>query len=93
VPQVRDPSRRKARRQGYLAPGALSASAAALKYGISRGVIAKAIRNGELPGYRIGARTLRVLPAEMERWIRSHRVTPTRDAEALAADLLEREGD
>jgi hypothetical protein len=37
----------------------------------------RAIRQGALPGYRIGnSRTVYLHPAELELWIRAQRVTP-----------------
>jgi excisionase family DNA binding protein len=52
----------------------LSLSKAARKYHIGAKVLSAAVRNGELPAYRLGERTIRVEPSAVEAWIRSRRV-------------------
>jgi hypothetical protein len=53
---------------------ALSASGVEREYGIGRVVIVNAVRSGELPASRLGAKRLFILREDLEAWVRSKRV-------------------
>jgi len=46
-------------------------------YGIARDRVSAAIRAGELPASRIGARRLTILVRDVEGWIARHRISPS----------------
>lgn len=79
-------------------PRTLSLSAAARAYGLSRDLLRQAIQRGELPASRPGLRTVRILCADIEAWLRAHRVQPSsplaaRDhASRVVGSVLQREG-
>jgi excisionase family DNA binding protein len=49
---------------------------AARGLGIAERVVRQAVRNGELPAYRLGKRTVRVKSADLDDWIQNRRVRP-----------------
>lgn len=69
----------------------LTVSQAASELGISSGHLRRAIRKGEIPAFRLGARTLRVFPADLYRWVRKHQVPAcdhaTKRGVEICADL------
>ncbi|MDH5537076.1 MAG: helix-turn-helix domain-containing protein [Betaproteobacteria bacterium] len=54
----------------------LSIRAAADEIGIGRKAIREAIRSGALRPIKIGARTLRLTPADLQRWLDENRISP-----------------
>ena len=60
----------------------LSERAVEREYQIAREILRDARQRGELPAYRVHARKLTYLRSEVERWIRSHAVAPTRAGDA-----------
>ena len=54
-------------------------------------IVRNAVHRGELPGYRIGSRTLRVFWPEVIAWVRSKAVRPTAHARARLAEVLMRD--
>lgn len=53
--------------------------------------IRRAVNAGELPGYQLGTKWVRVYWPEVLAWVRSHRVAPTSHARARLAEVLARE--
>ena len=47
---------------------------AARKLGVAERVLRSAVRSGDLPAFRLGQRTLRVKPADLDDWIQDRRV-------------------
>jgi predicted DNA-binding transcriptional regulator AlpA len=60
-------------------------------FGISRSRLSEAIRSGELPASRLGARRLTILRSDAQNWIRRHAVRPSTHAAARVEEVLERE--
>ncbi len=54
----------------------LSLRQAARRLGIAERVLRQAVRSGELPAFRLGQRTLRVKPTDLDGWIQDRRVRP-----------------
>ena len=54
----------------------LSLRQAARKIGVADRVIRQAVRSGELPAFKLGQRTLRVKPTDLDTWIQDRRVRP-----------------
>jgi excisionase family DNA binding protein len=54
----------------------LSLRQAARKIGVAERVLSQAVRSGELPAFKLGQRTLRVKPADLDTWIQDRRVRP-----------------
>ena len=52
----------------------LSLRQAARKIGVADRVLRQAVRSGDLPAFRLGQRTMRVKPADLEDWIQNRRV-------------------
>lgn len=78
-------------RQGSPATDYLTLPDAARRLRVSRDTLRAAIRAGDLPAYRISGRWWRVSRDELDRWVRSHRATPTAHARARLAEVLTRE--
>ena len=57
-------------------PDLLSVRRAAARLGIAPRTLRRAIRAGELPGYRPADRTVYLLWPELLRWLRTRRVLP-----------------
>jgi len=57
----------------------LSLRQAARELHIAERVLSRAVRNGELPAFKLGERTLRVERSELFAWVRSQRVPNWRD--------------
>ena len=66
----------------------LTVSAAARRLGISRCKLAQAVKNGELAGYRPGARTVWVEWRSVLRWLYSKRIPSADHARARAAEIV-----
>ena len=49
---------------------------AARTLGIAERVLRHAVRSGDLPALRLGQRTVRVKPADLDDWIKNRRVRP-----------------
>ncbi len=49
---------------------------AARTLGIAERVLRQAVRSGDLPAFRLGQRTVRVKPADLDDWIKNRRVRP-----------------
>ena len=63
--------------EASLDPAFITVARAAKALRINPRKLRRAVYEGALPGYRIGAgRTVYLEPAELRRWIRSHRVRP-----------------
>lgn len=54
----------------------LSLRQAARRLGVADRVLRQAVRSGDLPAFRLGMRTLRVKPSDLDDWIRNRRVRP-----------------
>ncbi len=54
-------------------------------------VLYDAVKSGDLAGYRLGSRTVRVFWPEVITWVRSKRVKATPHAAARLREVLERE--
>ena len=57
----------------------LSLRQAARELHVAERVLSRAVRNGELPAFELGERTLRVERSELWAWVRSQRVPNWRD--------------
>ena len=54
----------------------MSLRQAARKIGVADRVLRQAVRSGDLPAFRLGQRTVRVKPADLDDWIQNRRVRP-----------------
>ncbi len=54
----------------------MSLRQAARKLGVAERVLRLAVRSGDLPAFRLGQRTLRVKPTDLDDWIQNRRVRP-----------------
>ena len=54
----------------------LSLRQAARRLGIAERVLRQAVRSGDLPAFKLGQRTLRVKPTDLDTWIQGLRVPP-----------------
>ena len=54
----------------------ISLRQAARKIGVAERVLRQAVRSGDLPAFRLGQRTVRVKPADLDDWIQNRRVQP-----------------
>ena len=70
---------------------AYSQREASIVSGISPAELRAAIRAGQLPVSRIGKRTLRILRADLEAWLRSHRIRLDDPERQAVERVLERE--
>jgi len=70
---------------------ALSARGVEREYQIGRDRVIAAVRAGELPAARLGARRILILRTDLERWIRAHTIRPTTDARVRVDEVLARE--
>ena len=52
----------------------MSLRQAARKIGVADRVLRQAVRSGDLPAFRLGQRTVRVKPADLDDWIQNRRV-------------------
>jgi len=52
----------------------ISLRQAARKIGVADRVLRQAVRSGDLPAFKLGQRTLRVKPADVDDWIKNQRV-------------------
>jgi DNA (cytosine-5)-methyltransferase 1 len=52
----------------------LSLRQAARRLGVAERVLRHAVRSGDLPAFRLGQRTLRVKPTDLDDWIQNRRV-------------------
>ncbi len=49
---------------------------AARRLGVAERVLRHAVRSGDLPAYRLGQRTVRLKPTDLDDWIQNRRVRP-----------------
>jgi len=54
----------------------LSLRQAARRLGVAERVLRQAVRTGALPAFKLGERTLRVKPTDLDDWIQDRRVRP-----------------
>ena len=54
----------------------ISLRQAARKIGVAERVLRQAVRSGDLPAFRLGERTVRVKPVDLDDWIQNRRVRP-----------------
>jgi excisionase family DNA binding protein len=54
----------------------LSLRQAARRLGVAERVLRQAVRSGALPAFKLGERTLRVKPNDLDDWIQDRRVRP-----------------
>lgn len=54
----------------------MSVREAARRIGVADRVLRQAVRSGDLPAFKLGKRTLRVKPADLDDWIQNRRVRP-----------------
>ena len=54
----------------------ISLRQAARKIGVTDRVLRQAVRSGDLPAFRLGQRTVRVKPTDLDDWIQNRRVRP-----------------
>ena len=66
---------------------ALSRAAKELHVGYKR--LRAAVQDGELPGYRLGERNIRVLWGDVVRWLRTQRVASSDHARERVAEILD----
>ena len=71
----------------------ISVRQAAIALRISPRHLRLAIRNGELAGYRLGGRTIRVRWPEVMKWLQRNRVPSSDHARVRAREILEAQGD
>ena len=55
-------------------PDLLSLRQAAQRIGVAPRVLRQAVRSGALPAFKLGQRTLRVKPTDLDDWIQDQRV-------------------
>ena len=63
----------------------LSLRQAARELHLAERVIRSAVRNGDLPAFKLGERTLRVERSDLYRWVRSRRVPTWRNSHGAKA--------
>ncbi len=49
---------------------------AARRLGVAERVLRQAVRSGDLPAFRLGQRTVRLKPTDLDDWIQNRRVRP-----------------
>ncbi len=49
---------------------------AARRLGVAERVLRQAVRSGDLPAFRLGQRTVRLKPPDLDDWIQNRRVRP-----------------
>ena len=54
----------------------LSIRQAARELRVAERTIRQAVRSGELPGFQLGERTVRVNRSDLEQWVRAKKVRP-----------------
>jgi excisionase family DNA binding protein len=54
----------------------ISLRQAARKIGVADRMLRQAVRSGDLPAFKLGQRTMRVKPADLDDWIKNRRVRP-----------------
>lgn len=72
-------------------PELLTLPAAHRRYGIGLRTLRREASRGSFPTYSVGTSWPRVLRTDLERWIRSTRVTATSHATARVEEVLARE--
>ena len=54
----------------------ISIRQAARNIGVAERVLRQAVRSGDLPAFKLGQRTVRVKPADLDDWIKNRQVRP-----------------
>lgn len=54
----------------------ISLRQAARRIGVAERVLRQAVRSGDLPAFKLGQRTIRVKPTDLDSWIQNQQVQP-----------------